>query len=369
MLASEAAELPSKEQETNVRRVQRTGRTSLAVTLPKAWTGSHGVVTGTPIELRDLGDGRLELSIATGRATSPEHLKILQIDASDATPSLLPRLLIGAYITGNDRILITARSDLSPEVRAKVAEVAHRILGMSLVEEEPRRLEVRVFLDASKHRLSSLQSRVVRMIELELEVCSRSLETADPQLLGQLPNIEEEVDRFYLLMARQLLLAANDHEIAREIGVQSHHYQMGYRLVAKMLEVIADLIAKIGRELAAELPRGKDAEEIRQLLVRFSSTLTATMRAFSSNSASEADDALEGVHAATQELAELSGSLIGRSRDRENAARFQRILSELGTGHALLVVINETTVNRAVEPETTAPTGGRVLLARRPSRA
>ncbi len=346
-----------------LRRVQRTGLTSLAVTLPKSWTEAHGVHHGTVLRFQELAEGRLELAPATGTPQEPTP-RVLHLDATEAPPQLVARLLVGAYITGQDRVIITARRELSAEVREEVERTARRVLGMSLIEDEPTRLEVQVFLDATKHRLPGLIDRVVRMIRLELEACDRTLATGSAEPLGQIEHIEEEIDRFYLLMARQILLASNDFHIAREIGVPSHHYQFGYRIVAKMLEVTADLTAAVSTELAADPDLAKGAPEVRALLSRFDDALVRTMKAFGEVSPTGAHAALTAIEQSIADQDELSGVLIGRSRDKEAAARRQRILSDIGTALEMLSIINEITLNRSVEPETVAHGGGRALVIR-----
>jgi phosphate uptake regulator len=344
-----------------VRSVQRTGLSSLSVTLPKTWTEAFNVHNGSRLRFHDLGAGRLEVSPAN-RTVDGTGYHTLHLDASDCPAQLLSRLLVGAYITGHDHVLITSKGELSAELRAEVCRIAPHVLGMSVIEDEPTRLEVRIFLDATKHRLSGLLDRVVRMMRLELELCQRALQTSDPTPLERVPQVEEEIDRFYLLMARQILLASNDFQVAREIGVPSHHYQLGYRIVVKMLEVTADLLATVAEDLGHDLAQGKDAEELLRQLAEFDTSLVQTMEAFRDVSPCKAHEALTGIENYTLHQATLSGSLIGRSRDKEGAARLQKVLSSMGTARELLIIINEITINRAVEPETVAASGGRAVL-------
>jgi len=346
-----------------LRAVQRTGRSSLAVTLPKAWTASFNIQNGSLVRLHDLGAGRLEVSPA-GRSGTDDARPALHIDATDCPSQLLSRLLVGAYITGQDHVVITSRQDLGRDLRAEVGRTAQRVLGMSLIEDEANRLEVRVFLDPTKHRLSGLLDRVVRMIRLELELCQRAVETADRAPLEKVPAVEEEIDRFYLLMARQILLASNDFQVAREIGVPSHHFQLGYRVVVKMLEVTADLVADVAVAIGEDLARSQDPAALVRELKEFDAVLVQTMDAFRDVSAPRAHEALLEIEAWTARPSLRYGGLVGRSRDKAGAARAQRILSSLATAREMLAIVNETTINRAVEPETISETGGHPVIAR-----
>lgn len=345
-----------------VRSVQRTGLSSLAVTLPKSWTQTFNVRSGSLIRFQDLGEGRLEVSLA-GQLPDGDS-RTLTLDASDCAPSLVARLLVGAYITGQDRIVITSSQEFPRLLRDEVGRIAQHVLGMSLIEDEPSRLEVQVFLDPTKHRLPSLLDRVVRMVRMEVDLCQRALRQGETGPLRQVTQVEEEIDRFYLLIARQILLASNDFQVARDIGVPSHHYQLGYRVVVKMLEVAGDLLATVAGSLDQDLPRGTDAQEIVDQLGEFDTILMGTMSAFREASAAEAHGALTQIEGWSQREQKLSASLIGRSRDKLGAARLQRILSSLGTAMEMLEVVNEITINRSVEPETVARNGGHPLLVR-----
>ncbi len=357
MSSSAAPEHEEVGARSSVRSVQRTGLTSLSVTLPKSWTEAFNVHSGTLLRFQDLGEGRLEIAVA-GQAP-PGDGRTLRLDASECAPNLASRLLVGAYITGQDRIIFSAPRELPVELRDEVSRVSQRVLGMSLIEDEPDRLEVQVFLDPTKHRLPSLLDRVVRMLRMQVELCEKALRSGDAAPLAQVRQVEEEIERFYLLIARQILLASNDFQIARDIGVPSHHYQIGYRVVVKMLGVGGGLLTRVSSELAEDLPRGKDAEDLLVQFEEFDSVLLRTMNAFRDVAAADAHAALTEIEGITARGAKLSESLIGRSRDKLGAARIQRILSSLGTAREMLGVINEITLNRSVEPETVAGNGAR----------
>ena len=235
------------------RRVQRTGASSLSVTLPKSWTDAMHLETGDVLKFRDIGEGRLEISPANREVSPDRQQRLLRIDASDAPPNLLARLLIGGYVTGQDQILVTAHAPISAAQQREIRRTVEHVLGMTIVSQEPTAVEIQNFVDPGRFPLPRLLSQVVRLLRAEVEVCRSVLQGGDRTHLDQLLPWENEIDRFYLLMVRQLLLSSDDFQIAREIGVESHHYQIGYRLLAKVLELTADLLAGVGAELTENL--------------------------------------------------------------------------------------------------------------------
>ena len=351
------------------RRVQRTGVSSLSVTLPKSWTDSMNLEVGDALRFRDLGQGRLELSPA--KADSPEQRreKLLRIDGSDAPPNLIARLLIGGYITGQDHIIVSARGGLSPDHRREARRTVAHVLGMTVVEESADSIEVQNFVDPGRYQLHRLLGQVVRILRSELTACLSVLSGSDGEALDQLGPLEDEVDRFYLLMVRQLLLSSDDFQVARDIGVESHHYQIGYRLLAKVIEVTGDLVAGVGEELKANLAGFRrfskgDRGELAGLLRRFDDRLGRTMDAFDRLSVVGANAILNEISESHPADSSLGDSLARRVKDRQAAVAAQRIVSNVLMGTEMLVVVNEVTINRSVEPETVAGTDRQVRIDR-----
>ena len=349
------------------RRVQRTGSTSLSITLPKAWTDSMNLQTGDALRFRDLGEGRLEISPVAAEGPSERRQKLLRIDASDAPPKLLARLLVGAYITGQDQIVVSSRTGLTPAQRAEIRKTVAHVLGMTVVEEESGAIEVQNFIDPGKHQFHRLMAQLVRLLRSELGTCHSVLSGGSHAPLQQVAAMEDEIDRYYLLMVRQLLLSSDDFQVARDIGVESHHYQIGNRLIAKVLEMTGDLASGVAAELAGHLPglhrMPRPARSLLlDLMTQVDRSLEQTMDAFGHLSVVGANENLDALDKALAINSSLGDTLARRVPDRRVAVAAQRIVSNLMMTLEMLVIINEVTINRGVEPETVAKTDRMVAI-------
>jgi phosphate uptake regulator len=313
--------------------------------------------------VHELGEGRLEPTHPNERIQ-----KVLQIDATGAPANLLERLLVGSYITGHDQVILTAKDGLTAAQRREIHRVVDRTLGMTVVGDTPAGVEVQNFVDPSKFELPRLIHRVVQMLRTELGICRTALLDKDARQLESVETMEEEIDQLYLLMVRQLLLSSDSPRIARIIDVESHHYQIGDRLVAKMLEVTGDLIHGIATELQGHLPGLRRMPPnlvhlFASRIERLEHLLARTMDAFGRLSVIDANTTLNEIGEALAHDSNLGQMIYPRVPNRRVAVAAQRIACNLVMALEMLIVVNEVTINRSVEPETVAHAGTRVRFA------
>ena len=97
----------------------------------------------------------------------------------------------------------------------------------------------------------------------------RSIETA-----AEVPRMEEESDRIYWFIVRQLLLAIRDRSTSSKIGIESPLHIVGNKVVAKTLEEMADSAENIANEVLAL----KDKEITRDTILTRSLSLQVRLR-------------------------------------------------------------------------------------------
>lgn len=348
------------------RRVQRVGRSSASVTLPRSWTESMGVGPGSVLTFRPIGDGRLEVAVAPSSGPLGGSERVLELGLGEPEPNLLGRLLVGAYITGHERIVVRRERGFTAEERDEVARTAAKVIGMSLLEEARDRIEVQIAVDPRRHEVPRMFRRIVGMLERQSASCRRALESRDPAALAPMGLVEDEIDRVYLLVVRQLLVAVDDYRVGREIGEPVHRHQVGSRVVAKSLEMIGDLLAQVGgevRELLALDPPAGAVDRLVEHLAGFERLLGRTTAAFASGDGAAANLVLNEIdgwlHVKRQASAE---SLRGVPRATVQSLRIplERIELRIAAAAEMLVILNEITLNRFLEPD--GPSEGRRQL-------
>jgi phosphate uptake regulator len=357
-----------REAQEHSRRVQRAGLSSLSVTLPKTWIESTNLNVGDVLLIREVGEGRLEVQRCQEKAAGDEIKRALYLDIKQSELNLISRLVVGAYITGHDTIILNSKDDFTDTQRQEVDDVLRKTLGMSVVEEAPNRIELQNFTDPVKYRLSSLLDRVAKMLMTEIATCKEGLVSRNKRILGHAADIENEIDKFYLLMTRQLLLSSDNYLIAKEIGIESHHYQLGYRVVAKSLELIGDMVSNVATEIMSIISDGPAIpQNVRDAVLaeldRLATALSRTMDAFSSVSAIDANSILNDIEIWLGERHSRANYLVIDVASSDAAVSIQRIISMTATAFELLTTINEITINRFLERERLIDAGGHVTVS------
>src|SRR5438132_13583863 len=81
-----------------------------------------------------------------------------------------------------------------------------------------------------------------------LEQAVKSVVEGRVALADEVLHMEEEADRIYWMIIRQLLLAVLDRRVAKEVGIEGPRHVVGNRVSAKSLERMADSASHVALE-------------------------------------------------------------------------------------------------------------------------
>lgn len=239
------------------RKVQLTGRNTFIVSLPHEWISQRGVSKGDAVYLKDNGDGTLTLSPKPlGRAQ-----KTCSIDVSSGAAVASMRNIVSAYVGGADRIVLRGKGV------ATIAEEARRLLsGAEIVEEHENDVVLQV-LPFKDLQIDGVIGRVFNVTSSMFSLAiSAYREGAD--VLTEIDRKEDDVDRLYLLLLRDLC-----------IGGYSGKEAVFKAITAKSMEKISDHLEDICRSGNAVMPE----EQIAVLLEKALTAYAASYQAFSKN--------------------------------------------------------------------------------------
>ena len=288
------------------RLVQRSGPSTLVVSLPKAWVEKEGVRPGQAVAWVTGEDGELRLVPPERRSGSAEP-RAFQVRARHLVQrETAQRLLLSAYVLGYDRIRIEDEQGIDEEVRAATEQTARELLGFTLTEGSSHVLVATSFLDPAAHPVAEVITRVGYTLDLFLERLETALAEGSSKPLQRIPEMRVEVRRLHALALRQLNLAVGDPRLARQLGVLRPSHLLGSRVVAELLDDIADAGEAVAGELSRLRKPPPTAREVltdlKDRVAALRTLLRTALGALRSERTLEAEEALAHRREAIEEL-------------------------------------------------------------------
>jgi phosphate uptake regulator len=222
-----------------IRKVQRVGHSTLTVSLPRDWVRQVGLKQGGVVTLRLSEFG--ELIVTPGSEMESEEMTICRIDADACKDrEFLSRMITGNYILGRDTIIVSSATELKAEQLAEIRDSTRRLSGLGIVEQTPKETVIQCFLDPSKFTVTGLLTRLHKVAVSMLETAMQALMDRKFSLALEVLELENEADRLYWLILRQIFRAISKIPLSRHVGIESATHAVGYRAVSKYLEEMAD---------------------------------------------------------------------------------------------------------------------------------
>ncbi len=115
------------------RKVQKTGLSTITVSLPKEWVSSNNLKAGDQVNLEVMSDGSLTIDPKERKKREPIR-KIVTVDRGEPTEHLT-RKLIGAYLAGYNIIEVRSKERMDLDTKHAVKDFARLVIGPEVIEE------------------------------------------------------------------------------------------------------------------------------------------------------------------------------------------------------------------------------------------
>ena len=220
------------------RKVQRLGPSTLAMTLPAEWAKAHGVEKGDEVSIRMSGKGTLTVLAETARMEEAEatiHVEDLDADAVE-------RAIVAQYVLGR-RVIYVDASDGTTLESAHINAVYNaetQLMGLGVIEETPERISIRCSVDPEDFSLDNLLERLERTGSTMRNEATKALARGIPDLAQRALNRERQANKIFVLLLRLIFTAYQNPTLARSVGLDDGFPLIGYRSIAKNLELTAD---------------------------------------------------------------------------------------------------------------------------------
>ncbi|MDD2666419.1 MAG: phosphate uptake regulator PhoU [Methanocellales archaeon] len=228
------------------RKIQMTGGSTLTISLPISWAREVGINQGDEVTLRWQEDKSILLT-AKPKKKQGMSRAVIKLCPGEKPEDIL-RLLIAHYLVGYDIINLVSQKGFNTQDRKWIKDtVRQRLMGLEVVEESGDELILQSLLNYEELNLEKAIQRISGIIKSIQKDSIRALQ-GDIELARDVIQRDDDVDRFYLLIVRQLKAALRDPELAKKIGIRRPRDCMAYRLIIKSMERIADHAEKIARD-------------------------------------------------------------------------------------------------------------------------
>ncbi len=298
--------------EKTLRKVQLTGGATLIVSLPKAWAKSIGLSAGDYVAVLPQPDGSLIILPESMFKEAPQEATIV-VDGT-MEPETVVRYFIAYYLAGYNLVKIKFEPEALSHKRAIKKVIKSKLVGAELIEESTLDMAIQFLVDHTQlpalralMRMSSISKSMIRDSIEALVILNRSLAE---EVIAR----DDEVDKFYLFLVRQLKMAVKNSSILSEVGFKTTRDCLGYRIIAKSVERIADHAQKIA-SMALKLEEKPKPRALRMII----SIGEESVKAF--------EDAMKSVFELDMNLADEVIRRVMRLRKLE-AEAIEMVLSE-----------------------------------------
>src|SRR5215831_18505397 len=334
------------------RKVQKVGYSTLIVSLPKDWVEQVNLKQGDIVSFRREPDGGI--TVYPGLTHERENFRyVINADLCDA-PNLLTRIITANYLTGHDTIQIVAKKELSQRHLEEVRAVSRRLTGLGIVEQNLRSVTLQSFVDPTKFPIYGLMRRLQIILSSMLEQATKAVVEGRMAMAEEVIHMEEEADRIYWMIIRQLLLAVLDRRVAKEVGIEGPMHVVGNRVIAKSLEQMADSASHVAIE--AQRLKGdaknidpKIAKGLLELSDKVRSLIEDSFNALMKGDLKKSNECIEKVEACETLERSLTADVMKSVKEVNLAVGLRAIIWDIGQMARDSISIAEVGINRKLE--------------------
>jgi AbrB family looped-hinge helix DNA binding protein len=225
------------------RKVQLTGGATLIVSLPKEWAKRIALSPGDEVIVVTQPDDTL---VVIPKKLGKRAGVVAELVINQPVPvGEVEKLFMTLYIGGAETIIVK----FSPQafgLRRQIKDfIRRRVVDMEIVEEASDRLIVQSMVSATELAVVDVAGKMMRLVENMLTDLIVGLDRDDVTLLKDVIERDDEVDRLYWLMERQLKRAAMSRYVMLELKIDDPRDIVEFVIIAKSIERMADHICRI----------------------------------------------------------------------------------------------------------------------------
>jgi phosphate uptake regulator len=242
----------SKSHGEELRKVQVTGGSTFIISLPKTWVEQMGLQRGSVVKITQKDDLTLCLT-PQGAEASDSQRKVIITPSPEDTPNSIVRRVVSAYLMGYNILQLRSKQQrLDSSQKFQVKDFTRKkLVGTEILSDLPKDLTLQVLLSYAELSVKDALRRMSIIAAAMHRDSITALSTDNLHLAREIVSMDDEVDRFNLYIIRLLNVAVTDGHILKESGLRSPKECLGYRLITKSVERMADHAVNIAQNRLA----------------------------------------------------------------------------------------------------------------------
>lgn len=314
----------SQQQEEEARKIQFSGKSSYMLALPKKWVKQQGLKPSDQVIVVKQSDGSLLISPKGITSSGSKGEVTMEVSQKESRGSLV-RKLISLYLLAYTMIHVKPKEGkLTSTQRDTVKETVRKnLIGTEIIADSTDGITVQVLLSFPELSIENALRRMFLITSSMHRDAINALRDLDMDAAQGVIKSDDEVDRFNIYVVRQLKIAVQNDRILKEMGLSAPKDCLGYRLIVKSVERVADHASKISQGIIT----------LRQPLADSTTEKVTEMSEFALNLFEESGralfkrdyDAAENVIEKARSISELQEKLLTDMEDKRMVSSYHTV--------------------------------------------
>ena len=225
------------------RKLQKTGGSTLIVSLPKKWITENKLKAGSEVRLTEQPNS----TITIDPNQTNLRKKISVVKCNDEESQHLFRDLIGVYLAGGTEIKVIGNPRLTVKERKTIRKFSASVIGLEIIEEEATQA---ILTDMSNPGALPFRTAIKRLYKIVSAMYNDSILILEgsEDLAADVVDRDKEADKLQWFIERQFNMMLENSNLSRQLEASAFEGVV-YSNVARYLERIADhacRLAEIG---------------------------------------------------------------------------------------------------------------------------
>jgi len=232
------------------RKIQFTGKSTYIISLPKQWITDLGLKQGDQVSVDRKGISSLHVTPYNTRKKDQTETATIEIEPKEETSTVV-RKLVSLYFLHFKTISIKPRvGRITPSQRIGIRNAVKKILmGTEITADSSDGITVQILINLVE---LSVDAAFISMMLFAISMMDDALiaiKEGNVELAKEVINSDDDVDRFGFYITRQLVIAIENDHMLKEMGFQNARDCLGYRVITKNIERLADHAVRISKDV------------------------------------------------------------------------------------------------------------------------